>query len=286
MSTLHPVGPQGPVLVLGGTGKTGRRVVDRLRARGVPVRVGSRSGVPPFDWNDPATWEPVLRGASAAYVCYSPDVAVPGAARAIAAFSELAVASGTRRLVLVSGRGEEEAERSEEALAESGADWTIVRCSFFMQNFDEGEFLGPLLAGELALPADRVAEPFVDAGDIADVAVAALTDSGHTGQLYEVTGPRLLRFDEAVAEIARASGRSIRYRRVSNDEFTTGLAAASVPDDLVTLLGYLFATVFDGRNARVADGVQRALGRPPRDFGEYARIAAATGVWDTARAAA
>ena len=125
-------------LVLGGTGKTGRRVVQRLTALDQPVRIGSRSGGLPFDWEDPATWAPALTGVKAAYVSYYPDLAAPGAAEAIGSFAEMAVNSGTRRLVMLSGRGEDEAVACEKALAESGADWTVLRCSWFDQNFSEG----------------------------------------------------------------------------------------------------------------------------------------------------
>jgi len=271
---------QNTTLIVGGTGKTGRRVAERLEARGAPVRIGSRSGAPPFDWEDRATWAPALRGATSAYVSYFPDLAVPGAPEAIAAFTEVALENGTRRLVLLSGRGEQEAQRAERVLQESGADWTIVRCSWFSQNFSESFFLEPVLAGEVALPAGNVGEPFVDVEDIADVAAVALTEDGHVGQLYELTGPRLLRFDEAVEEIARAAGRPIRYVPISIGEFTAGLAQDGVPDDIVSFLGYLFTEVLDGRNAQLADGVQRALGREPRDFADFARRAAEAGVWD------
>jgi uncharacterized protein YbjT (DUF2867 family) len=272
------------ILVLGGTGKTGRRVAERLAARGLAVRVGSRSGDPPFDWEDRATWAPAVDGVSAAYVTYSPDLAVPGAPEAVAAFSALAAERGVRRLVLLSGRGEEEAQRAERAVMASGLEWTVVRCSWFNQNFSEGAFADLVRAGELALPVDQVPEPFVDAEDIADVAVAALTEDGHAGQVYELTGPRLLRFEDAVREIGRATGREIRLVPISHDEFAAGLAEAGVPEDGVWLLGYLFREVLDGRNASPADGVQRALGRPPRDFRDYARETAATGVWTGAPA--
>jgi uncharacterized protein YbjT (DUF2867 family) len=270
---------QNTTLVLGGTGKTGRRVAEQLQARGAPVRIGSRSSAPPFDWEDRDTWAAALEGATSAYVSYYPDLAVPGAPEAIAALSELAVETGTRRLVLLSGRGEPEAQRAEQVLQESGADWTIVRCSWFSQNFSEGAFVEQVLAGEVALPAGPVPEPFVDVEDIADVAVAALTEDGHAGQLYELTGPRLLRFDEAVAEIAEAAGRPVRYVPISNDEFMGGLAEVGVPDDVRSLLAFLFTEVLDGRNAYLTDGVQRALGRDPRDFADYARRTAAAGVW-------
>jgi uncharacterized protein YbjT (DUF2867 family) len=267
-------------LVLGGTGKTGRRIVQRLQAKGVPVRVGTPSATPPFDWTDEATWPAALDGVGSVYVTYYPDLSVAGAAAAVGAFAELAVASGARRLVLLSGRGEDGALASEQALRVSGADWTIVRSAFMAQNFDESFFLEAVRAGEVAFPADQdLAEPFIDADDIADVAAAALTQDGHVGQLYEVTGPRLLTWAEAVAEVARASGRPIRYVPVSLEEYATLLTDNQVPADVVKMLTDVFAEVLDGHNAYLADGVQRALGRPARDFSDYARDAAASGVW-------
>ena len=157
-------------LIVGGTGKTGRRVAERLKGRGAAVRIGSRSADPPFDWEDPKTWEPALRGASAAYITYYPDLAVPGAAEKVGALAELAVKIGVRRQVLLSGRGEEGAVLGEQAVKSSGADWTILRCGWFNQNFSEGAFLEQVLSGEVALPAGSVKEPFVDADDIADAA--------------------------------------------------------------------------------------------------------------------
>jgi uncharacterized protein YbjT (DUF2867 family) len=269
-------------LVIGGTGKTGRRVAERLKAQGRPVRVGSRSGQPPFDWENRATWGPALRGAASAYLSYYPDLAVPGARDAIGELAELAVASGTRRLVLLSGRREEEAQLAEEALQASGADWTIVRCSWFMQNFSEGYLLDPVLSGEVVLPVGEVPEPFVDADDIADITVAALTGDGHVGELYELTGPRSLTFAEATEEIAQACGHQVSFVPVPMDAYASAAAADGVSADVVALLRYLFTEVLDGRNAEPADGVQRALRREPRDFREFARQAAAAGVWSAA----
>ena len=272
-------------LVLGGTGKTGRRVVERLKARGVPTRVGSRSGEPPFDWEDEATWEPALQNVGSVYVTYYPDLAVPGSVEAVRSFAELAVESRVGRLVLLSGRGEPEAERAELALQEvvhasAGAEWTILRSTWFMQNFSEDYMLEHVFSGEIRLPAGDVPTPFLDADDIAEVAVAALTDDRHAGQLYELTGPRSLTFAEAAAEIAEATGREVRYVPVSLEEHATEATEHGVPAEVVELLTYLFAEVVDGRNASTTDGVRRALGRQPRDFADYAREAATTGVWD------
>src|SRR5215216_1570088 len=278
------------VLVLGGTGKTGRRVVERLEARSVPMRIGSRSGKPPFDWGDEATWEPALRSVGSVYVTYYPDLAVPGSVEAVRSFAKLAVENGVRRLVLLSGRGEPEAEHAELALrevvdAKAGAEWTILRSTWFMQNFSEDYMLEHVLSGEIRLPAGDVPTPFLDADDIADVAVAALTEEGHAGKLYELTGPRSLTFAEAAAEIAEAAGHEVRYVPVSLEEHAAEAAEHGVPAEVVELLTYLFSEVVDGRNADTTDGVRRALGREPRDFRDYAREPASTGVWDGNRCA-
>ncbi len=274
--------PQETILVLGATGKTGSRVVQRLRANGVPVRAGSRSADPPFDWDDPSTWAAALRGTSAAYVSFFPDLAVPGAPEAIGALADQALAAGCRRLVLLSGRGEEEAQRAERVLAASGAAWTVLRCSWFMQNFSEGSFAEPVAAGELALPAGLRRAPFVDADDIADVAVAALCEPGHEGRTYELTGPRALTHAEVVAEIARATGRPARYVPIGLDAFAAGLVEQGVPPEVAGLLRHLFEEVLVEANAGVTGDVRAVLGREPRDVARFAHAAARAGAWDAA----
>jgi uncharacterized protein YbjT (DUF2867 family) len=269
-----------PTLVLGATGKTGRRIIERLRARGVPTRAGSRSGQPPFDWEDPATWAPALEGVGSAYISYYPDLAVPGAVEATRSFAELAVGSGVRRLALLSGRGEPEAERAERAVRDTGADLTILRSTWFMQNFSEDYMLDHVLSGEIRLPAGDVPTPFLDIDDLADIAVEALTDDRHVGQLYELTGPRSLTMAEVAAEISVAADREVGYVPVSLDQHAAEAAEHGVPPEFVEFLTYLFGEVVDGRNASTTDGVQRALGREPRDFGNYASATAATGVWN------
>ncbi len=271
----------GLTLVLGGTGKTGRRVAEQLKRLGKPMRVASRAADLSFDWDDKGTWDAVLNGVTAAYLSYAPDLAVPGATDTIRAFVEHAVQRGVQRLVLLSGRGEEEAQLCERIVQRAGIEWTVVRASWFNQNFSEGEFLDMVLAGEIILPAGNIGEPFVDTDDIADVAVAALTEDGHTGQVYEVTGPRLLTFTEVAEEIARASGREIQYIQIPREAFAAGIAESGAPGDIAWLLDYLFSTVLDGRNAYVCDGVQRALGREPTDFADYAHRIAESGAWNT-----
>jgi uncharacterized protein YbjT (DUF2867 family) len=283
MTNLSSTEPHtdGLTLVLGGTGKTGRRVSARLAATGRHYRIGSRSGEPVFDWADPTTWAPALRGASSVYLAYAPDAGFPGAAETIGPFAAEAVAAGAHRLVVLTGRGEDGALRSEQAVQESGASWTIIRSSFFAQNFSEDFLVDAVRDGIVAFPAGSVREPFIDIEDIADVAAAALTEGGHEGRVYEVTGPRLMTFTDAAAEIAAATGRDIRYVPISLPAFKSGMTAAGVPADFAGLLTELFAAVLDGRNESLTDGIGQALGRPPRDFTDYARRAAAAGCWNS-----
>jgi uncharacterized protein YbjT (DUF2867 family) len=264
------------ILVVGGTGKTGRRVAERLADKGVPVRIGSRSATPSFDWNDQSTWASVVEGVKSAYVTYYPDLAFPGALEHIQAFCDVAVAAGVKKLVLLSGRGEPEAEDAEHVVQKSGAEWTVVRCAWFSQNFSENFLLESVLAGEIALPAGDLVEPFVDADDIADVAVAALTEDGHDNELYELTGPRLISFAEVAAELGKATGRDVTYIALTFDQYRDALREHGMPEEF----SELFSNILDGRNAKLTDGVQRALGREPKDFADFARDAAASGAWD------
>jgi uncharacterized protein YbjT (DUF2867 family) len=263
-------------LLIGGTGKTGRRVADRLIQQGADVRVASRRSDTRFDWDDESSWPAALDGQRAAYITFYPDLGLPGAAGKVGAFADLAAKSGVEHLVLLSGRGEPVARAAEQRVKDSGTGWTIVTCSWFAQNFSEDFLAGAAAGGDIRLPAGDVAEPFVDADDIADVVAAALTDPDrHRGRHYELTGPRALTFAEVAAELSRASGREIRYTAIGHEEYEGILRDAGLPVEL----GDMFRGILDGRNAAPADGVRQALGRPARDFTEYARTAAATGVW-------
>lgn len=270
-----------PILVIGSTGKTGSRIARSLSEKGFPVREGSRNSSIPFDWERQETWAPALSGVSAAYVSYFPDLAFPGAAEKIEALTEVARKAGVRKLVLLSGRGEAHARKCEQIIRKSGLDFTLVRASWFAQNFTEGYLLGPVLEGVVALPAGDIREPIADVDDIADVAVAALTEDRHNGELYEITGPRLLSFAEAAAEISAAAGIPVSYVPITLDQFHAGMLEIGGP-----LIADVFTEIcretLDGHNAYLTDGVQRALGREPRDFADFCRAAAASGVWKRA----
>tara|TARA_R110000868_G_scaffold106832_9_gene292708 strand:- start:741 stop:1619 length:879 start_codon:yes stop_codon:yes gene_type:complete len=281
-ASRHPVNQNGLILVVGATGKTGRRVAEGLMRLGHAVRLASRNAAASFDWDKPAGWAAVLTGVSAVYLTFAPDLAVPGATEAITAFVGMAKTAGVGRIVLLSGRGEDEAQAAERIVQASGMDWTIVRASWFNQNFTEGEFAGMVQASEIALPTGDALEPFVDANDIAEVAIAALTQAGHASEVYDVTGPRLMSFAAAAAEISAATGRAVRFVDIPHEAFIDALVQSGAPEGMVWLLDYLFATVLDGRNARLGDGVERALGRKPVDFLDFAHDAAGSGAWSLA----
>lgn len=269
-----------PVVVTGATGRTGGRVASAARAAGLTVRAASRATG--FDWRDRSTWAETLRGAEAAYLAFPTDVGSPEATRAVGEISREAVSLGVRRLVLLSARGEERARPTEDALRESGADWTIVQASWFSQNFSEGPLVEELrLSGGLVFPAaEGVREPFIDVRDIADVVVAALTSGDrYVRREIDVTGPRLVAWGEAVAEIAAATGRELAYRAVPTREYRDHLVGFGVPGEEADFLVELFEELLDGHNAQLTDGVRQVLGREPRDFAEFAKEAAAAGTW-------
>ena len=269
-----------PILIIGKNGKTGLRVEQRLQALGYATRGVSRSTAPAFDWQQPATWRAALEGAESAYVTFYPDLAIPTAEQNIRDFVALAEDVGLRHLVLLSGRGEQGAERAEKVLQDSGLDWNLVRSSWFMQNFSEGFMIEGILNGELVLPAGDTVEPFIDIDDIADVAVAALIRPELRNRLFEVSGPRALTFAQCAAEISQAVGYSVKFTQITIDDFIHALRTQGLPEDVLWLMNELFSVVFDGRNSNPTSGVEEALGRPATDFREYLRKVMATGAWD------
>ena len=276
---------QPPILIIGKNGKTGSRVNQRLQALGYATRPVSRSTRPAFDWENPATWRTVIEGTDTAYVTYQPDLAVPGAAATIEAFVHVAAEAGMKHIVLLSGRGEKGAERAEDILKASGLDWNIVRASWFFQNFSESFMREGILAGELALPAGDTIEPFIDADDIADVAVAALIKPHYRNKLFEVTGPRAMTFAQCIQEMSEALGRPLKFTTVPVDAYIHALQEQGVPDDLQWLLRELFTVVFDGRNSNVMPGVEEVLGRPATDFKRYVQKTIESGAWEAGRRA-
>lgn len=269
------------ILVIGGTGKTGRRVAEKLTALGHHVRVGSRNADPAFDWHKADGWDAALEGMDMVYITFQPDLAVPGALEAIETLVRKAKVKGVKKMILLSGKGEREAELCEQVLIHSGIEYTIVRASWFNQNFSESFFLEPILAGNLAMPKPRVRVPYVDANDIAEVVVASFLDEKHHGKIYEVTGPRLMTFGDIAQEVSNATGREIEYTAISMEAYNEIMQKAGLPEDYIWLINYLFNEVLDNEdNSIVTNDVEKVLGRKARDFSDFASETAATGIWE------
>lgn len=269
------------ILVLGSNGKTGRRVAERLeQIDTIEVRLGSRNEKIPFDWEKPETWEAVLQDINTIYITFQPDLAIPSAADSIQNFTNLATKLGVQKMVLLSGRGEKEAQICEEIVKKNAKNWTIVRASWFNQNFSESIFLDPILAGIVALPRAEALEPFTDADDIADVVTAALLDEKHNHQTYELTGPELLTFEKVVSIIANATGRNITFQGLSLEQYIQMLREYQVPEDHIWLINYLFEQVLDGRNSSITSDIEKVLGRKAKNFATYAKETAKTGIWN------
>ncbi|MFJ8435974.1 NAD(P)H-binding protein [Kitasatospora sp. NPDC094019] len=269
------------ILVLGGTGTTGRRIARRLTDRGLPVRTAARTGADVrLDLDDPTTWAPALDGVTAAYLLE------PGGQSRTPHLVAEAVAAGVKRLVLLSAHGVDLAGDShplraaEAAVRGSGVDWTVLQPEWFAQNFTESFWREGVRSGTLALPTGDGRVPFVDAEDIADVAVAALTEDGHGGRTYRLTGPRAISLGEAADVITAATGRTVRHLDVTPEAFTAQLVAHGTPFDVAAVLTGLLVNIRDGHGADISDGVEQALGRPARSFESFATGAAAAGLWD------
>jgi uncharacterized protein YbjT (DUF2867 family) len=269
------------ILVIGGTGKTGRRVVEQLKLKGIEPRIGSRNALPNFDWDHKETWVNALKGMERIYVTYYPDLAVPGAKKAIESFTYLAKEVGVKKMVLLSGKGETEAEACENIVINSGIDFNIVRASWFNQNWSESFFLDPILSGEVALPMADVLIPFVDVNDIAEVAAKVLIDDTYNGEIIEVTGPELITFRDIVHIIAKTSNRKLSFYDITLEQYIDGMKQMQIPDDVVWLIEYLFSHVLTNpKNQLIVRDVERVLGRKAKPFLKYAQDTAKTGIWN------
>jgi uncharacterized protein YbjT (DUF2867 family) len=267
------------ILVLGSTGKTGKRVYTRLKEKGAAVTPASRGTLPPFDWNDESTWFMTLSGYDSVYITFQPDLAMPTAIETIKSFVATAKKAHLKKLVLLSGRGENEALVCEDIIRNSGLENTIVRASFFMQNFSEGFWMDGITSGEFIIPKVKVKEPFVDADDIADVVTEALLGDALTNKIIEVTGPELLSFKEVITKLATALKKDIKLIEVETDEYAKILRGFEVPEDYIWLITYLFTEVLDGRNESVRNDSEIILKRKPTSFDQFIKNTIAAGSW-------
>lgn len=269
------------ISVLAASGKSGRRVAAALRAEGHPVRAASRTAAVRFDWQDEDTWPAVTEGAGALYLV-APEDPTP-----LPSFVELVAEAGVSRVVLLSGRGVETwngrfghaMAAAEDLVRGSDLSWTVLRANNFMQNFTEDVWHEPMLTGRLALPTGGVAEPFIDLDDLAAVAAHVLTTDRYAGRILDLSGPAALTYDDAVATIAAAAGRPIRFEEISPSAYADELRAGGLPEEWVAELGGMFDVTREGAVAHPTTAVEDVLGRPPRAFADWVAHVAPTGVW-------
>lgn len=269
--------PSSTTLVIGGTGKVGRRVAAALRERGGHARVASRSGGDiRFDWRDASTYAPALEGTDAVFIVG------PGSATdwspLLAELLDAAKTAGTRRAVLLSARAVEflpdgAVDRAERVLREGPVAWTILRPAHFAQNFTEAMFTP--VDDHVSAPVGDGREPFIDVADIAEVAAAALTTSTWEGETLELSGPEALTFEEAVARLGAAQGRRITFSDETLAEHVRRLRADETPEGYIAWRSAMLDAIRRGADAYVSHDVERVLSRPARSFEEWAGAAAA-----------
>lgn len=281
------------ILVLGGTGKTGRRLADRLRAAGATVRTAARHGADVrFDWDDPATHDAALAGAEALYLV-PPTLRLDYAASA-GRLLDRAEAAGVGHVTFLSARGVENAPPESpmravelDLLGRTTVTRALVRPSWFMQNFSEGYFASSLLAEDaIDAPTGDGAEAFVHADDIAEVAAATLLDpAAHDGAAYALTGPEAITFAAIAERVSTVLGRPVVHRDLATPEWVAQTVAAGVPHDYAALLGMLLGLVRDGAGATLSDDVARVTGHAPRSFADYLADPATLAAWAAPAAA-
>ena len=271
------------VWVEGATGKAGRRVAAALATAGVAVRAASRHPGEPaenltptrFDWYDESTWTASVADSTALFVkgLDSDDHATDLIARLIAS------APRAQHVVLMSALGVDKAPVTaprrvlEKAVRESGREWTILRPNWLVQNFDEDEAVfarairedDELYAGS---GDNRVG--FVDARDVAAAAVVVLTQDGHHGRAYDLTGPEALTFEQVAEVLAKTSGRPVQHVDADLDQHRAHFARSGRPDAWIDHMMHLFALIRAGVFDAVTDDVERLTGNAPRSLAAYA----------------
>lgn len=261
------------VLVIGGTGTTGRPLVELLRGRGTPVRVGSRHPNGPdhvrFDWADPDSHRAALDGADRVYLV--PPVGVLDPMPLVGPFLERAAG---RRVVLLSSSLEVPDApgllelRDRVARTDGGA---VLRPSGFMQNFTgEHPVAVGVRGGEIVTATGSGRIGWIDAADIAAVAARLLTERHDVTGEHVLTGPDALSYADAARIVTEVTGRPVRHRCIGVDELARALTAA-LPADFAAALAAADALIRDGAEDRTTSAVADLTGRPPRDFRDFVR---------------
>jgi uncharacterized protein YbjT (DUF2867 family) len=278
------LGGRATILVTGATGTVGREVVRLLRAHGDPVRAAVTApetartergaGVEVVRFERPETYAPALAGVRALFLMRPP--AMVDARQGINPFSDAAVAAGVERVVFLSLLG---ADRNplvphaaiERHLRRTGAGWTFLRPSYFMQNLSGVHRDDIRRRNEIVVPAGRGRTSFIDVRDIAAVAVRTRTEPGHTGQAYPLTGGEALTYFQVARILSLALGRRIRYTRPSLAGYVRHMLRDGHPLGFALVTAAIYTVARLGLAATVTDDVRRLLGRPPTTMQQFVR---------------
>ncbi len=267
------------VLVTAPNSKTGKQVVKLLEKENIPFRAASRSTSPSFDWEDEKTWSPAMSGTNAIYAVIPPNLAFADMPVRFKTFLKHCEAEQIKRIVLLSGRGEEEASRIEDIALSSTIPTTVLRASWFAQNFSEGYFVEGVANGLLALPSKLVREPFIDTRDIAKAAAFALKDTSSNDNIYELTGPELLSFEDVANKFTKHLDQPVTFVYVPLEDYLNELQQFGVPSDEIELTRFLFDELLDGRNAYTTSDLNLLLGEQGTSFEQFIQHTKSSGVW-------
>lgn len=270
------------ILVTLANSNVGSAIAGRLLERGVALRLGARNAqkarvafpgaeVVPLDYQDATSVPAALQDVDALYLASPFDMPPETTMRVV----DLAAQAGVRHVVRLSAMGAQLMDahplrRVELHIEASGMSWTFLRPNTFMQNFSTTDAEGIRRTGAIIEPAGDGATSFVDARDIAAVGVVALTERGHEGLAYDLTGPAAVTREQVAAAISAATGRAVRYEPVEEQQFEQGMTDAGDPEVAIQTMTNFYRYVRAGQTATLADGVQRVTGRAPIGIEQFA----------------
>jgi len=267
------------ILVTGGTGKTGSRVVEQLKRKGVSPRVGTRSpkgeNEARFDWKDPSTFAGAFEGVGAVYLVAPTDTV--DSLGAMRPGLEAALASGVTRFVLLSASSLEEAGPMMGAvhawLRANAPEWAVLRPTWFMQNFSEQQHRDTI-RGESAIytATDDGRIGFIDANDIAASATAILTAPSVDNTDYILTGPEATSYDVVAETLSNQLGRQVTHHRMTVDELAERHQKLGLPEEYAKTLAAMDGAIAGGSENRVTDYVLQLTGRAPTSLTEFVRL--------------
>ncbi|OAQ39801.1 hypothetical protein A5893_09500 [Pedobacter psychrophilus] len=268
------------ILITGATGTIGKAVVKHLKAKNASFLIASRNpeeaaekfgsdiNVVKFEFEDISTFENAVDGVSKVFLLGPPlrydlaDVLMP--------FLDFLKAKNILEVVYISALGAEKMGDTltfhtiiEEKLKADGFDYTILKPSFFSQNFKNYEWENITQRGITYVTAGEGKVGFIDVDDIGLVASTVLTSTGHSKKIYELTGPELLSYQDAATLLSEVTGKQIVYPNPSIEEYTKALKAAGAPDFIAPYMTSVYSLISDHKVNFLTNNVETITGKKP-----------------------